>query len=234
MNCPNCNSLNPDDAEWCSLCLTRFEEPLLVPKLQPTDPQTEQVWQSIAGEAPGPQGHDDPAPPPQRLQSGPIVRTERGLIWSCPSCDNKNDLEQEICPVCGTSFYDAFKPPEEAIGPNRALSSQVAALLSLIPGAGHIYAGRVAEGVTRLFLATWWTLTIILVPASLPMLALTKIVYVLALMGLMAISAVEASRAAVDPRSISLLSTRAILYASMSLVGVLVISSVAASVALRR
>src|SRR5687767_14882023 len=108
MNCPRCNALNPDDAKFCSLCLQRLGEDQTpahtehAPVVGPVedDPQVQRAWELARTTAPSP-GPD--------VVSGPIRKTQAGVTWFCPSCDTENPISVNLCKVCGSSFFDAFR-----------------------------------------------------------------------------------------------------------------------------
>lgn len=83
---------------------------------------------------------------PSGMQT-PDVRVEEGrIVWVCPVCSGQNELEVQRCATCGTPFGKLF---HEA-GPASRVTPRGAAGLSLLfPGAGHIAARRVADGVAR-------------------------------------------------------------------------------------
>lgn len=216
MNCPKCNSLNSDDAQWCSLCLTRFEQTSAVPKILPADPaEVEQAWALVA---------EDPSKVPggPELSAGPVRKRGETLTWVCPSCETENGIDDQTCRTCGTSFYAAFMPA--AVEPKRpqAVRNPLAAgVLSLIPGVGHLYVGSSAEGMARIFLGLWWIGSSLLLPSGGAALLGVKVVYILASIGLISVSALDAYRYARTPGIPAVLSSRGLLYASLALLVVL-------------
>jgi len=218
--CPNCGGLVGADAEWCGQCYARLDQP------EGTGPQP-------AGTAP-PRGAQPPeapdqgrpggtpdagAPtttaPPQRIAGGgrgPVRRSPQGLIWACPRCDLENPIETRICSRCGARFESLFAQPDQRpkVDPGRA-----ARLSLLFPGAGHIAAGRTAEGVARAVIFSWTVLTVLAIlimrggfrPG--PLLPLV-LLYLAAAAGLYGITAVDAGRATQGEPP--LLSSRTLLY----------------------
>ncbi|HEV8682876.1 MAG TPA: hypothetical protein VGS09_08900 [Actinomycetota bacterium] len=223
--CPNCGGLVGADAEWCGQCFARLDR---------------------TGRAPGvPEGAKRPAPPgepPEEVQpaeagsplqaaveaeaggggGGAVRRTAQGLVWTCPRCDLANPIELRICTRCGARFESLFTQPEQGprIDPGRA-----ARLSLLFPGAGHIAAGRTADGVARAVVFAWVALTVVailvmrggfrpgpLLPVLLLYLAAAAVVY--------GVTAVDARRA-VDGEP-PLLTSRMLLYG----VGVLILLTV--------
>jgi hypothetical protein len=155
---------------------------------------------------------------------GSVRRTAGGLIWICPRCDLENPIETQLCARCGARFESLFSQPERrpTIEPGRA-----ARLSLLFPGAGHIAAGRSAEGVARAVIFAWAAVSVLamlimrggLRPG--PLLPLV-LLYLAVAAGLYAITAVDAGRAARGEPP--LLSSRALLYG----VGGLILLTVAA------
>jgi TM2 domain-containing membrane protein YozV len=139
-------------------------------------------------------------------------------MWSCPRCDLHNPIELRICSRCGARFESLFAQPDERpkIDPARA-----ARLSLLFPGAGHIAAGRTADGVARAVVFAWTTLTVLAIlimrggfrPGPLlPVLLL----YIAAAAALYGMTAVDARRAAEGEPPV--LSSRILLYGVGSLI----------------
>jgi hypothetical protein len=95
----------------------------------------------------------DNEPHPARSEStGAFTVTDAGITWSCPKCETKNPLAAQACSVCGTPFGDVVLPPVER--PER--DPNMAALLSLfLPGAGHAYIGSMGQAIARAVLSIW-------------------------------------------------------------------------------
>lgn len=220
MHCPNCNALNPDEAAWCALCLTRFEpeprpgasEPDL--KVTPADPgptaplivtdppEVQEAWEAVARTS-------------EVRASGPVIARGDSVSWVCPSCTTENPVKESLCKVCGASFFEAFvaATPEEV--PPRDPSA--AALLSIVPGVGHFYIKRVGEGVTRLLLAFWWWTYVILVPSPTAAMLGVRVAFGMAAAGLTAVSMYDAYRSATDRFAQPALDRRVIMWTSMAL-----------------
>lgn len=141
--CPQCGGLNPPGAEWCGQCLARFAAP---PPPPPRAPQLD----ALAGEL---RDLLEPAPVPEPARRGAFTVAGGDISWTCSVCDHPNPLQAVACEVCGASFADVVKDP----GPQRAARDpNTAALMSLfMPGAGHYYVGKRAEGVARAILSLW-------------------------------------------------------------------------------
>jgi hypothetical protein len=200
-----CGALNPDGADWCGQCLMRFGTP--IPLVAPVRP--EGTERSAAPDPPeGVAGADGatsaPARPPDlgrtvavRLvssSSGRVRRVDGRLEWACPSCDGINPIEEQVCPVCGSPVLDLFRVPAPPRPPRRA---GVAFGLSLVPGLGCWYAGSLAVGLIRLLLAgTWLAALVVVWPRQEPALVVVKAAFLVALVGLWVVSAVDAWRLA--------------------------------------
>lgn len=145
--CPACGGLVSADLEWCSQCFTRFDD-----EGPETAPQGEAT--ATGGEPAGPGSPAEGSPPPPRApakagtgEGGAVRVVEEGrVLWDCPVCGQENDLDTSVCSRCGTTFGRLFEEPEP---PPRTSPQRAAALSLLVPGAGHVVAGRVAEGVAR-------------------------------------------------------------------------------------
>jgi hypothetical protein len=143
--CPACGGLVSADLEWCSQCFTRFDD---------GGPETAPEEEATEGEPAGPEspaeGRSPPARPPAKAGTGgerAVRVVEEGrVLWDCPVCGQENDLDTSVCSRCGTTFGRLFEEPEP---PPRTSPQRAAGLSLLVPGAGHVAAGRVAEGVAR-------------------------------------------------------------------------------------
>lgn len=94
----------------------------------------------------------------------------------CPRCGKEVTEDMNICPYCG---YQLKGAPATAQTPTSTVSygtknPGIAALLSIIPGIGQIYAGRLVRGLLFLFLGLpiaavlaalfWWTIIALFLP----------------------------------------------------------------------
>lgn len=234
MRCPRCNALNPDDAAWCTLCLTPFRAPASEETGKTPDPGD--VLDS------GPLAHV-PANPRPALPgeapvgpSGLVRRRGEELFWRCPNCEGENDIEENRCPTCGTGFFDALGLPGGAAAPIQGAREKrnpnVAAGLSILPGAGQMYLGLVGDGVVRLMLAAWWFATALLLRGA--AMAPVRMLFLVAWAALVCVSAADGYRQAGDPRAAPVLTRKVILYASLALMGVLFVGATMSVVAARR
>lgn len=222
--CPNCGGLVGADAEWCGQCYARLDQaPEARPPEQPAEarPQPAGTRQPLAGPDQGsPVGAPNTGPPtttttpprPAESGRGPVRRSPQGLIWTCPRCDFENPIETRICSRCGARFESLFARPDQR---PRVDPGRVVRLSLLFPGAGHIAAGRTAEGVARAVIFGWVALTVLAILVMRggfrpgPLLPLV-LLYVAAAAGLYGITAVDAGRAAQGEPP--LLSSRWLLY----------------------
>lgn len=116
------------------------------------------------------------------------------LEWVCPACEAVNVIEEQVCRVCGSPVLDLFRVPEPPEVPRR---SGVALGLSVVPGLGCWYAGSLGQGLARLLLARDWLGVLVVVwPRPQPAMLLVKVPFVVALVGLWVVSAVDARRLA--------------------------------------
>ena len=206
--CPNCGASNPETAQWCSLCLQRFDEP-------GSEPEAGLAATPTEGEGPAPVRSDRPRPDYSAFKV-----TEEGIKWICPTCANPNNLDMTACTACGTTFAQAVRPEPTRIEREPA----TVALMSLfLPGAGHAYMGMWGQAVARGVL--WlWVLGIAIVglldkdvPGSLVM----ALLFGLAAFALWAITAHDAYREALNQPKSVLLRDRRFLYLVLGLMGLL-------------
>jgi hypothetical protein len=125
---------------------------------------------------------------------GRIRRVGDRLEWVCPACEGVNAIDELACRVCGNPILDLFRLPGPPAAPRRAA---VALGLSAVPGLGCWYAGSVGQGLARLLLAGTWLVVLVAVwGRPEPAMLLVKVPFVLALVGLWVVSAVDARRLA--------------------------------------
>lgn len=209
-------------AEWCGQCFTRLgdAEPeastpdedeaaaLLGELAAPTEPEAPP---DLTGE----RAPDEERPSPRTgpaVEASPFDVREDGLVWVCKVCEAENPLEAQMCTRCGTPFGSLFEEGQAApdVDPGRAT-----ALSLILPGLGHIAAGRKLEGAARIVIFVWLVGTLVVIVASRagrglgPLLGLAAI-YFASAGGLYLVSAIDARRAAEghDP----VLSSRLLLY----------------------
>ncbi len=126
--CPACGALATEDADWCGQCYSPLAAPEPEVRAEPGG----------AGERPA-AGMD---------AGSPVAAADaKTPTWTCPTCGHENELELDLCSVCGTSFatfmHQADEPPPD-VSPKEAL------VWSLVfPGLGHRKLGRGLEGLAR-------------------------------------------------------------------------------------
>lgn len=144
--CPNCGGLVGVDAEWCTQCFARLEEPA------PERPSAEQA--PAGDESPAQPGEGAPAgtsgatrtPRSATGTAGPVKVRGEVIVWECSACGTENPIELKVCSACGTPFGQVFQEPEQSkeVDPGRAATFSL-----LFPGAGHVVAGRPGEAFAR-------------------------------------------------------------------------------------
>jgi ribosomal protein L40E len=229
--CEHCGASNPESAEWCSLCLERFDAP---------EPEPAPEGEPHLGPAPVPvDGGDDQggriataARLAQRTESDVFQVTEEGIKWVCQTCSTLNDLDVFACTVCGATFADQVRPKVE----RPARDPSKAALFSLFfPGAGHAYVGMWGQAVARGVLSTWVLLVALVgildndVPGSLAM----ATVFGLVGLALWVIAAHDAFREATNDTGRVLLRGRRFLFVVLGLMALLFVAMFVALMAAR-
>ena len=203
--CPACGARNAATAPWCTQCYTSFEEDARLPGSGDTEPAGE-VGKAAPQAAPShgagtraePTAAADVPPadvPPAERGEAPgragstadVRQDEQGRIdWRCATCDGWSPLEAAACVACGS--------PRKGFGDDRAVEvpdeQRIVVLSGLLPGLGHLMAGRVGSGLARALLGVGWLVggVVLLVAAvragsghwaALPLLAGAIIVWVL-------------------------------------------------------
>jgi ribosomal protein L40E len=156
MTCPSCGATNPPKADWCGQCLTRFGAPLAGRKAQAPPAAGVRLSGGDGSTAPPPRPPDLSRTVPVRLvptAEGRIRRSGSKVEWTCASCDTVNPLENPECRVCGASMLNLFRSPPP---PQPVRDARIAAALSVVPGAGLVYARVPADGIARFLLWVWW------------------------------------------------------------------------------
>ena len=241
MRCPHCGASNPISAEWCSLCLERFDasegasaegdegggEPVV--PVSAADPELpSEVAQATDPERTGAPG----ASLPQTPEGSAFTVTEEGIRWTCSRCDHSNALELQFCEVCGTSFAQAMSPPVER--PQR--DPGTAALVSLfLPGAGHAYLGLWPQALTR-GIVSFWVLTVMLagiIQGDVPGATLLAVTFGLIALLLWAAAAHDAYREARGETARVLLKGRTFLYLVLALLFLLFVLLLGAGISAR-
>lgn len=137
--CPDCGALVSEDVEWCGQCFASLRvEPEPEPEVAASTPAPEasEPEPQLGSEATASTGTAEEAP-------------KKAPFWACPTCQNENELDSMLCPVCGTPFGRLFEEPDE----NPRVPPDKAALYGLLPGYGHLRCGRAGEAVARMFFA---------------------------------------------------------------------------------
>ncbi|MGH2705686.1 MAG: hypothetical protein ACRDJ4_11495 [Actinomycetota bacterium] len=241
MRCPHCNALNPEAADWCSQCLTRFPSPAPpsgsgngVGDGSGTLPPA-RLRPPAAVDPGGGRGPADPFHDAAFLdlaeRSEHLLEAEQDATWRCRACGTPNALSLDRCSACGRSMFESFGAAREAssVAPR---SPQTAALLSIIPGLGHFYLNRPAEGFSRLLSFLWW-LGVALMLAARPLLPL-RAIFIVAVLALVAVSVLEAYQQAIDGRPPTILTPRVFLYSWLALLAILFMGFMIAFGAARR
>lgn len=179
MRCPACGARNSADAAWCTQCYAAFRDPVAPDPAAP-DPGDEERDQHLSGPAHGTAPGDErlgddaelrasdgphrppPPPPPAHVRAAARgggqrdVREREGVVeWRCATCDGWNVLEADRCRTCGTARRGFGEPA--AVGADLDERRIVGASL-VLPGLGHVLAGRAGTGAARALLALLWLL----------------------------------------------------------------------------
>ena len=157
--------------------------------------------------------------------SGAFTITETGIVWTCSRCETVNPLDASVCSVCGTTFADVIRPPDDR--PQR--DPNTVAMYSLFfPGAGHWYLGLTEQAVARGVLSMWVVLVAVLSAIAGSM--LMGVVFGLAALGLWIAAAHDAYREARHESAAVILKGRTFLYLVLGLLLLMVVLLVAAGV----
>lgn len=165
MRCPACQARNPETADWCSQCYASLRPPEPPPpppaSAPPASPERAPEPATVPSPAGGeatPDGRERAVSDPDAVgyvsRDGRFRRTEEGLDWRCPVCDEWSPIERTTCVTCGAPFAaDTDRGPE----PGERMTETGALLASAaLPGLGHILMGRAGGGTARAILYVTW------------------------------------------------------------------------------
>jgi hypothetical protein len=128
VRCPTCEARNAAGADWCTQCFAPLGGATLPPEVEAaTSPATPRDVRTVGDE----------------------------VEWRCARCRSWVPLLAEVCTTCGgprTGFGDPVRRP----GPEPRDRGRLVAASVVLPGLGHLLAGRVGTGVARLLLGLSW------------------------------------------------------------------------------
>lgn len=162
--CPVCGARNAAGAPWCTQCYASFGDlaeargPAVSPRPAAdgagprppgsADPPGEPS--AAAGAADGPAAAGGPV---RAGSTGDVRQDDHGAVeWRCRTCDGWSPLEAAACVTCG-SARRGFGEDRELDVPDE---QRVVLLSGMVPGLGHIVAGRVGSGLARAVFGLGW------------------------------------------------------------------------------
>jgi hypothetical protein len=168
LRCPTCGAVVAADADWCWRCFSSLRaEPAA--DTPPAEPRTARAH----------------APTPTR-----------DPFWPCSVCGAENPIDLDVCAVCGTPFAQVMRTDAD----RPTIDPRDAVIRSLIfPGLGHRAVGRPVDGLARgVLFAVTFGLGVLLALAAAGSGALVGafVLFIVAGIGVYAMSAVEAHRLA--------------------------------------
>lgn len=150
MRCPACDARNPDDATWCGQCFA--------PLGMPAAAETAASPAEAPAAGPGPEDRSHTRPAAAGSDRPELRRQGDAVEWRCPTCETWNPIDDDRCMSCGRTFVSGFDAPAPHDAATTAPVSETTVVLlsALLPGAGHIAAGRVATGIARALTYVVW------------------------------------------------------------------------------
>lgn len=148
IRCPQCGARNSPDADWCTQCYTRLDEPPAPPPAPVGTP---------AGD-PGPAGGEAATAGGEtelRSGEGRFRQAPDGLEWRCGVCQEWNPMERVTCAVCSSPFGRSVGDDEAPARPDVPAGLLVGGSL-VVPGLGHWLLGLRGAAVLRVLLALVW------------------------------------------------------------------------------
>lgn len=170
LRCPTCGAIVSADADWCWRCFSSLRTELEPAASEPAA---------------------EPWTPP-----APAAAPTRDPFWPCSVCGAENPIDLDVCAVCGTPFAQVMRTDVD----RPTIDPRDAVIRSLIfPGLGHRAVGRPVDGLARgVLFAVTFGLGVLLALAAAGSGALVGafVLFILAGIGVYAMSAVEAHRLA--------------------------------------
>ncbi len=163
MRCETCGARNVEGAAWCTQCYTPFAAEAGDAPPSATEaldgPAVDLELDLPLTERPD-VGDADPDQPRTAtpVEVGDVRDIDGVVEWRCSTCASWNALEQPSCAVCG-AFRSGFGEPARTevdvtdLDPDRLFLATLA-----LPGLGHLLAGWIGTGITRMVLALLWLL----------------------------------------------------------------------------
>lgn len=247
MRCPACGGRNADSADWCSLCFTplRTSPPVEEPPLGGPDVPVEEQTAPVGG--PGRPVTDTTAPDttapdtppsdttaPTTSRDGRFRRTDEGLDWRCAACETWNPIERQTCVTCREPFTRTLAPvadePRREVDETTAVGATI-----LLPGTGHVLLGQGAAGALRIILYVIWLLgglVLLRAAAGSGQPILPAVPLLLGALVVLVASVVEVQRTVSGDDTV-LLTPRVTLWLVVAVLGGLMVSFLAATMAVR-
>jgi ribosomal protein L40E len=169
LRCSTCGAVVSADADWCWRCFSSLR----------AEPAA-----------------DTPRAEPRTAPPAPAPTPTRDPFWPCSVCGAENPIDLDVCAVCGTPFAQVMRTDVD----RPTIDPRDAVIRSLIfPGLGHRAVGRPVDGLARgVLFAVTFGLGVLLALAAAGSGALVGafVLFILAGIGVYAMSAVEAHRLA--------------------------------------
>lgn len=169
--CGRCGARNASGADWCTQCFTPFASAAPDPREEGEGTKRADEHTPVAPPegvaSPGARAPTDagqtagtpriasgggrPSAPAQR----DIRQTSDGDIeWRCATCEGWNPLSSPACLACGAARRGFGPEPEEPV--DLPDEDRLVAYSILLPGLGHLRAGRVGSGLARALFGVGW------------------------------------------------------------------------------
>jgi hypothetical protein len=150
--------------------------------------------------------------------AGEQAQKADGVQWTCRVCETGNPLEEDFCSSCGTSIFEGFGAKEEGPEIREDADGTVAALLSVIPGVGHLYLSRYGDGAGRFLMFAWWMASFWLLGGAPVSMAPIRIIILIGLVSYICVNAFDAYRAVQEPSASPIVGRTFFLWASLGIV----------------
>lgn len=234
MRCPHCAARNAESAEWCTQCYARLRTPdAATPAAAtlPARPEADARPSTPVGSPPT-EAKADPIPGVSSATGARFRHGEDGIDWRCERCESWNPIEHDRCTVCGHALSGALTSARDG-GDREVDETMVVAASVLLPGAGHLLLGRVGPGVLRALLYALWLgggFLLLRAAAASGQTVLPAVPLLVGALVVLACSVTEAQQTATG-NDLTLLTPRVTLWLVVAVVGLLMVSFLAAALA---
>jgi hypothetical protein len=156
VRCAACGARNAATAGWCTQCYAALGAAAAPPVEEVASPDVLPPADLRSPAVPAPSSPGELPRDPASAASDRDVRDRDGTIeWRCARCDTWSPLLAASCATCGGA-REGFGEREATRGRPDVDPRLLTGASLVLPGAGHLLAGRAGTGSARLLLWLLW------------------------------------------------------------------------------